>query len=846
MFRLALKSVRHNPKRLILTVIAAALGVALVSSTHVMTNAIAAGATSGSGDAYAGLSIIIEPEPAPESEDEDAQQAPDTVGNLFDDDTIADVAAIDGVTDVFGQVYAFGVFLGDDGLPLGEAFASTQLYVNWTGIEAIDGTTLADGVVPSRDNEIAVPQGIADQFGFEIGDNIVVAGPSETFPLTVVGIAAAGDNPFGAWSFVTKDAAVAINGTDDGYESLYVATAESADVDQVIAAIAADLPDGARAITTEQKVEEQIAETVDILRYVDIFSLAFAFISVFVGAYIIINTFLIIVAQRTRELGLLRALGATGRQVRGMVLLESLIIGIVSSIIGIIAGYGMAGLLVGAGRLFGVDAFGTLTLPIDAILWGFGVGIGVTVLSAIMPAIHASRVSPMEALRDAAVQIRKSLKWRNVWGLSFAVAAVAALWIGLEGPGTPPWAWVAGGAVGVVLSVTMLAPQALAPLAGLLRPAFTSTFGVTGKLAANNVRREPRRAATAAAALMIGVMLLSITATFAESIKGLVREEIAGNVRADYLISPAFEPGVVTDEIVTDLESVDGVESAVRIGGMEGLVDGESTSLIVVEKDRAELTYVYPTEPEISQIGDGAYLLDTWAEERGIEVGDSITITGAASELDVEVTGLLTDNSVGGNVVLDWPVAEQVSGGVWLYEVDVVLSDDADVDAMQETLDNFLAENYPLFIALSTGFITQIVNVLVDTILGGISILLSGSLIIAILGIANTLLLSVTERTREIGLLRAVGLKRGSVWGMITLESVVIAIFGTLAGITLGVGLGIAIIRSLADYGFTVIAVPWVWMIVFTVIAMIAGVIAAIWPAWRASRLNVLDAIATE
>ena len=860
MFRLALKSVRHNPKRLILTAIAVALGVSLVAATQTFTNALSSGFSDLFSDIYSGTDIVVEADP---DADEDGQGGDPfaAVEGVFAPADVEAIGAVEGVAIAAGGLQVNGSVLAadageGDADPLASAGGAPSQIFNWYGEPRVDQSTVVDGRGVEADGEIVLDIDSVETLGYAIGDEVRIATEAGVDEFSLVGTVRFGeDNSLqGATLAYISDGDAHRLADDPNYASVSVIADEGEDLDRLASDIGEVLPDGTRAITGEDKAAEQTEALDEVLQYVDIFAIAFAFISLFVGAYIIVNTFRIIVTQRTREFGLMRAIGVTGRQIRSMILLEALVVALIASTLGVVLGYLLALAFSWLVSLFAGDIFGTMTLPLEAVGWAYAMGGAVTLISALLPAIHASRVAPMEALRESATGGKKPLKVRNIVGAALALIGAVLVSIGLYAGLDRPYIWVGAGAAMLVIGVTLLAAQLLSPLAGGMRRPLTAWFRVDGKLAANNIQREPRRSANTAAALMIGVMLLALVATFTESLKSVVTEEFA-STKADLFASGAQGP--VPDGAIDVIESVDGVAFTSSVGFGTATYDDMDYAVAVLDPATAADTYEYATDPAIDELSDGEVYINPTIENLGVEVGDQVALTGPEGEVTLDVTGLyLNENE--GDFFVTFPTGEDLLGDVQVVQTlvvfdDSVVADDADnpdgavtFSEQQEAIQEALSEDFPLVILAQPGQLEQLANQFIDLLLGIISALLGSALVIALLGVANTLLLSVTERTREIGLLRAVGMKRRSVWRMITIESMIMAVFGTILGMVLGVALGSALVLSLADFGFNGVTIPWVWLIVYTVLAAIAGVLAAIWPAYRASRLDILQAIAAD
>ncbi len=339
---------------------------------------------------------------------------------------------------------------------------------------------------------------------------------------------------------------------------------------------------------------------------------------------------------------------------------------------------------------------------------------------------------------------------------------------------------------------------------------------------------------------MIGVMLLSLTATFAESMRDLVKEQVAGNTTADLMVLGTQGP--VPEGAVAVLDGLDGIDQVLRISADQVKFEDEVHDVSVFDPGTVDANYAFDTDPDIATVGDGVFIGPA-IQEQGVKVGDTVLLDGPARDLSLTVTGLYNRPN-DGDFFVSWDTGEQLLGTVQAFALYATV-DGREVADVKADLTDALAD-YPTVLVAEPSELVKAVNQLVTLLIGIISGLLGTSLVIAILGIANTLLLSVTERTREVGLLRAIGLGRRKVAGMITLESVVMALFGTVLGMILGTSLGVALLTALKSEGFTSIVVPWAWLGLYAVLAIIAGVVAAIWPARRASKLNILDAIASE
>lgn len=850
MFRLAARSVRHNPQRLVLTAVSVALGVMLVAATQTLTSSLSSGFGTLFGEIYGGADIIVEADPdAADAADPDTDFAP--LDPIFTTADVDEVASVDGVRIAAGglQVPASDLLPKDQDRSDPTALLGgppTQVF-SWYGDPEIDRVTIVDGEAPAADDEIVIDIDSIDSLGYEIGDSVDLTTATASEPFEIVGTVRFGDdnNLQGATlAYITLDAAQRLADTDM-FQTIGVVGESGADLDALAADIGEGLPPDTRAITGEAKAAEESAGLDDALVYVDIVTIVFAIIALFVGSYIILNTFRIVVTQRTREFGLLRAIGMSGRQVLRMILLEALLVALVASTAGILLGWGLAWIVTTVMSALGTDVFGALVVPWPAVAWSYGLGITITALSALAPALTAARISPMEALREAGTQARRPLTVRNVVGGVVTAIGLIAIVLGLTMEWDQPYLPVAIGGGLVVLGATLLAAQVLMPLAFALRGLLTRLFGVDGTLAANNIRQEPRRSANTAAALMIGVMLLALVATFAQSLKTVIDDQL-GSTEADVFVLST--QGTLPEEAIDAVNDMREVALVSEIGAGTVEYDGDDYALTALDPDAAAQVGGYTSEPDLRDIDDGVFI-GPEVSDLGVEVGDEVTLTTETGTVTLTVTGTYeaTDDA---DFVVGWDTAVQLSEDLEPSRLEVVFTPDIDTDEARETaIDELGADvlsDYPSVVVFPPQVFASLITSVIDLILGIITALLSSALVIAVLGVANTLLLSVTERTREIGLLRAVGLRRHEVWRMVTLESVIMAVFGAIAGMILGVGLGAALVLTLEDLGFSTPAVPWAWLALYTALAVLAGILAAIWPAWRASRMAILDAIAAD
>jgi putative ABC transport system permease protein len=584
----------------------------------------------------------------------------------------------------------------------------------------------------------------------------------------------------------------------------------------------------------------------------------FAIIALIVGVFLIFNTFNIVVAQRTHELALFRAMGASWGQVTGSVLAEAVLVGIAGATLGLLVGIGLG---VGGSALLtslvGAQLPGAgIQVGATPIILAYVVGILVTVAAALVPAIRASAVAPLAAMREVA-RPDKPLRGLSIVGGAFALPG--AVLIGLSLARALPGFTLPGLLIGVglvFLGVTLLSPLLTRPLAGLIGRALS--WGVSGKLGVRNALRNPRRTAVTAAALMIGVTLVSAASVIGQSFTTTIHDQVDQTLGAELIIQTNFQgvPGEAgfTDQAAQEVRQVPGVNEVVplyvtseaQVGGQGGPGGG-----VFAVDDLAEAANMFAMKAaggELTTLDPGEFVTDeNTADGRDWQVGDTVPIRlDKGGEQPYRLVGIYESTPLWTDSMILPKAAVANFNGPLAYQGYVSLDDGADAAVVSDRIDQIM-NDFPLVTVDDRSSVVDQFTSFIDIALAIIYVLLGVAILIALLGILNTLLLSIYERTRELGMLRAVGLSRRGVIRMIGTESVVLAVFGCVLGIVLGVGLGAAISAALIDRDFlTTISIPVTTLIVFVVIAIVAGVLASLWPARRAARLNVLAAIAYE
>ncbi len=841
MIRTALKTAAAHRVRLAMTALAIVLGVAFVSGTFVFTDTISARFETLFDDVYAGVDATVRPI-QPEF---GAQQG--SIEGSLSESLVDEVASIAGVETAAGSAAGFAQIIAPNGDPIGGQGPPT-LGFTWIDEPALSSVSISDanGRAPAGPGEVVIDVGTAEANSLAVGDTVSVQTVTGLEDFEIVGLANFGteDNLAGATlSIFSLEEGQRVFDLEGRVSGIDVLAADGVAAEELVDRIAPTVPFDAEVVTGAQQTQEQLDAFTEGLGFITTGLLAFAAVAVFVGAFVIQNTFRIVVAQRIRELALFRAIGATGRQLTSMVAIEAFAVGLVSSAIGVGAGIGLA---TGIKAVMNAGGFGIpdgpLTIEPRTIIIGMTVGLVVTMVSALLPARRAATVPPVAAMSEVqAPTTRRSLRGRAIGGSAIAAVGIAAAGGGLLIENGASLLLVGIGSLTLFLGVSVLAPLFAIPIARALgRP----LPGVTGSLARDNTIRQPRRTASTAAALMIGVALVSFVGIFAASVKASVSDTLEGAFPADLAfastnfstgVSPAFE---------ARLEELDGFETVSSIRTSYIRIDGEELNVAAFDAD-VERVYDMGSSTDPAAVGDGMLVAAGVAEERGWTTGDVVDVEYAATGLvPTEIVGTFEDQTFA-NYLVSMDTFER---NVKVDDATITfarLADGMTLEDGQAAAETVLASFPNLDMNTRSEQIAE-AEAQVDGLVNLFSGLLGLAIVIAVIGIANTLSLSIFERTREVGLLRAIGMSRRQVRTMIRWEAIIVALFGAVLGVLLGTGLGWATIASLADDGLGSFAVPVGQLAIWLALAGVAGVIAAAGPARRAARMNVLEAIAYE
>jgi putative ABC transport system permease protein len=838
MRKITLRGLLAHKLRLALTALAIVLGVTFISGTFVLTDTLNNTFSTLFTSVYHKVDFQVR----------GVAQLGNGAGatrNPMPQALLATVRGVPGVASVYGGVQGYAQFVAKDGTPISNGSAG-NLGANFDYDPRISSLHLIAGRAPTAADDVVMDAATAQSNGFSVGERVRVltaAAPPQTF--TISGIAQFGtaDNLAGTTlAAFTLPTAQRVLGKAGQLDTINVLTAPGADKSAVQRDIARVLPTGVEVVTGQTVVNELSNVVSQALSFFNTALLVFALISLFVGAFTIYNTFSIIVGQRTRELALLRVVGASRGQVLRSVLTEAAIIGAVSSAVGVglgvLAAVGLEALLSG----FGISLpTGSLTFEPRTAIVGLLVGTGVTVIAAIGPARQAVRIPPVAALARRGAEGDGSLRRRLTVGSCVTVLSVLLLAAGLTKPAV---ALVGLGAAGVFVGVAMLAPALARPLSGVLGRPLARWVGTPGKLGRENSMRSPRRTAQTASALMVGLALVSAMSVFGASLSESATSSIDQAISADLLVSVSGG-GQLNVGVPAAAAAVPGVTAAATVYRNEFDFMGDLATLTGVPPQNLGATVIVRmTSGSVASLAAGELLVDSaTAKARHLAVGDTVPVrfaeTGPAT---MRVGGLFQANALIQSFL--------VSSGYFRahfrnpHPGAVLLRTDGR-PGVEQAVVNALAPFSNVQVQTRAQF-QQAQVASVNKLLGLVYALLALAVLIALVGIVNTLMLSVLERTREIGLLRAVGMRRPQVRTMIRAESVILATFGALIGIVIGTLMGLALVSSLRQSGITSTAVPGVRLAEFLVLAAVLGLVAASWPARRAARLNVLTAIAAE
>ena len=846
MWKVTIKGLLAHKLRLVLTALAIVLGVTFVSGTLVLTDTLHNTFTTLFGHIYQNIDFEIRGKAA--FADNGTGGA---VRKPIAQSILTSVRAVPGVAYAEGTAGGYAQFVSPSGKAISTGGAPT-IGLSFDPNPQLSALQLAAGTAPKTPHQVVMDEGTARKYHFEVGQHvrILLAGPPQTFTIAVSVRFGTADNLAGAtlaaFDLPTAQHLFGLTGRYNAIDVLAQPGIAKAGLEHAIANI---LPPGVEVVTGQTVANEQSSAINQALSFFSTALLVFAFISLFVGGFTIFNTFSITVGQRTRELALLRVVGASRRQVFRSVLVEAFIVGLVASLVGlglgVLAAMGLEALLKG----FGITLpSGPLVFESRTVVAALAVGVGVTVVSAISPARRAVQIPPVAALVDYRGDHSESIRRRIYAGSIVALLGIAVLALGLTKPAIE---LVGLGAVAVFIGVGMLAPVVARPMASILGRPLAGMLGISGKLGRENSMRSPRRTAQTSSALMVGLALVSTIAVFGASVSKSATSSVDNAVNADYIITNSGSGGGAggfSGSVAAVAARVPGVSSVSTVYNGTFEFRHSLKNLTGVSPDHLPETVILRMDSGTGApaLAAGELLVDTTtANTDHLSVGSVVPVkfaeTGSST---MRIGGIFKANALLGSFVAgDSFFLSNFSNPL---PVAVLLRTDSGANKAGKAAVGAKLSAYANLKVQTRAEFEKTQQMQVNQLLGLIYALLALAILIALIGIVNTLMLSVFERTHEIGLLRAIGMKRRQVRAMIRSEAVVLSLFGAIVGVVIGTALGVAFAFSLKQQGITDVVIPFASLITFLVIAALLGLGAASWPARRAAKLDVLAAIAAE
>ncbi|MEZ5202928.1 MAG: ABC transporter permease [Acidimicrobiales bacterium] len=856
MVRHTLRSLWSHKRRLISTCVAVILGVAFMAGTLVLTSTVNRVFDDLFGNLGGKVDAVVRGKVLFEADFGGAQRAP------LDDTLVDKVRAVDGVANAEGSIDSVLLTLLDHGgEPMGGGFGPPTIVGTWDPDPELNSYEVDQGRAPERAGEVIIDRAGARNGDFEIGDQVRIITPKGTVKLKLVGTSKFGDADSAGGSIyvgTTLAQAQELTGQAGKLTTISVRADEGVTPEQVVANLEkADLGTTIDVVTGEQAAQENASDVKDGFGFFSKLLLIFACIALFVGWFIISNTFNILVAQRTRELALLRALGAARSQVLGSVLLEAAVIGTVSAGLGLLAGVALAQLAFTGLTATGLDMpQASLVVEPTVAAGAIAAGLVLTAIAAIGPAVRATRVAPIAALRDVAVDRTGTSRVRIAGAALLLVAGSVLIAPAFRSdPSSKVIPWVGGGLALLVFAVLTAGPLIAGPIARLVGSPLPLIKGITGTLARQNAVRSPRRTSATASALIIGVALVAFITIFASSAQRSVNTAIGSGFKGDYIVLPVnqFTLSGVSPQVSRDIADIDGVQTVTAIGIAQvhlTLPIGDTPNAFMAGIDTSTFEDVFTArmaQGKLTDLTDTGIIVDAAvAKDDDLAIGDQLEVVSATNQkATLTVEALSNEPALLGQWTVSRSTIDSLSTEPADYQLGILAKPGTDVEALRQPIKDVL-KAYPTMKVQDREQFTQGIVQSISSLLIMIYALLAVSIVIALIGIANTLSLSIHERTRELGLLRAVGMTRSQLRSSVRWEATIVALMGTVIGIALGIGLSYTMVRALKSQGITEFAVPVGGMVTVVVFGWVLGVLASFRPARRAAKLNVLDAIASD
>ncbi len=849
MTSLGLKSLWARKLRALSTTFAVVLGVAFVAGSYILTDTIFAAFDEIFSESLSGTSVVVTAKNPVEQEN---GEIPTISASL-----LPRIEKTAGVKQAAGAIFTPGGFFDSEGEKIGSKFSPK--FISSTLPGELESLNYVDGHPPRGPTEASIDKAAADSSDLQLGEKIELIGQGSARKFRLVGFTQLGSASFGGASIaqVTLPVAQRLTHKVGRFDQISVAAADGVEAQALKRRIEAKMPADVRVETAKESADRSSDEIRDSLGFLQTFLLVFGFIAVFVGSFLIFNTFSITIAQRVTEFGMLRTLGASRRQILGTVLSEAFVVGLVGALIGILGGLVIALGLNALLKAFGIDLPTTdLVVASRTIVVSLIVGVLVTLVSSLIPALRSTRVPPIAALHAFAPQsTRRRRVLYAVLSILFGLAGLAMVLIGLFGGAEAGTAagLMGAGAVVIVLAVSLFSPRLVPPLATIAGWPLERLRRLTGRLARENAQRNPSRTAVTAAALMIGLALVAFVTVFAAGLKSTVAQVVDENFAGGLVIqnSDGFSP--IPNGTAVAAREVPGVELVATIRSTQAKLVGSGTGVrVTAPTNDIERTVSIEWEqggPEaLRDLADGqAIVSDSFASANELKVGDRFRLLAQTSKRPgFEVTGEF-DSKLG--VFGDVLISQSDLAREFRQTQDTIdfveTEPSADAAEVQALLTKGVEVAFPVAEVLNQQELKESREEQVQQLVNLFYALLLLAIVISLFGIGNTLALSIHERTRELGMLRAIGMSRRQVRTMIRYEAVITALIGAILGMILGLIFATLIAQPLKDEGFT-LSYPVGSLIALLVFAALAGVVAAIGPARRASRLDVLESLQYE
>jgi putative ABC transport system permease protein len=830
MLKLVLSSVRHSLGRYIATLVAIIAGVGFFTAVSVVSDGVISSLDGNVDAQYGPVDVAV----VPEESDAPISSSAQPVSIKVPQGTVDELLALDGVEGGAGVLAAPTSFANDKG----KAYATSAIGRLWVDDEELNPLAVVKGDAPTAAGEIAVDRGLAEDEDLAVGDDLTLLTLAGEQQVRMVGITEFGDSAAidsgGTISIAPDDAFGWLGSGEPEYDAYYLRGSGD-----LVDAAADVVPAGLTAQSGEEFRDDQRQESGQFAQTLKTGLQAFAVLALLVGGFVIYNTFSVIVAQRMRELAVLAAIGATPKQLKRSLRLEGLVLGVMGSLLGVAAGYGLTLALQGILKATGNSLPGGMTFSVTNVVSGALLGTIITVLSVLSPARRAGRTEPMEAMREAAVESATLGRGRLIVAVAMTVVGIGGM---VAGSGLVT---IGIAAVALVGSVFVAAPYLARGGARISRP-LLHRFGLEGRLAVDNSVRSPKRTATTANALLIGVFLVTFVAVSGASLRDWIVDQVDDAQSADYIVFS--QGGAIDQPFVDEVTKVDGVEGVVSFQRQALTIDGEVATVSSGDLDRMrEVAAIKTDEGSLDDLTEGTIAMLDDGTADAPKIGDTVSVAVTDGQpTDLEVVALLTPNVDTGQVgsLVSPESYDAIVGDATPTIAFVDLADEAG-EATDDALTQ-VTERRPDVTAIQGNIVGELIGTIMDFLIRAVTGLLLMSVVIALIGIVNTMSLSILERRRELGLLRIIGMTDKRVRRMVRAESVLISLLGTVGGLVLGLVVSLLMVTAINRQSEAAISasVPWWQLLAILLLGVVLGVLAAVVPARRSTKMEVLDAVA--